>query len=72
MRRENLMGKSYENEKSQLTHKLWIHRNIIVYDDDDVNDRNNSNKIEWNRVNYQMVKMKNNKIRRESNISSGI
>lgn len=62
MRRENLMRKSYENENSQLTHKLWIQRNIIV---NDANDRNNSNKIEWNQVNYQMAEMKNNKIRGE-------
>lgn len=62
MRRENLMRKSYENENSQLTHKLWIQRNIIVNDE---NDRNNSNRIEWNQVNYQMVEMKNNKIRGE-------
>lgn len=62
MRRENLTRKSYENENSQLTHKLWIQRNIIVTDE---NDRNNSNKIEWNQVNYQMVEMKNNKIRGE-------
>lgn len=33
----------------------------VVNGDD---DRNNSNKIEWNQVNYQMVEMKNNKIAR--------